>query len=1002
MRMNMLVGLWIAACCAVEAVAAAPAFKPEKKNAWDFWFAKDGDTYHAFYLEYPDAQTQPDQSRRHGGQWVGHAVSKDLVHWEARPTALKEAPARGIATGSCVRDGDRWCMLVTYQGFTLAESADLERWNWAGKAVFPACLKAEWKGEILGFRLLADPYVYPEKIDGWWYAAINAQIDGVPKAESGAQVLMRSKDLLHWESHRVISFPRKFERMETAQFWEKNGRWYLHFGGAGGAGGSHVYSADRFDGPYEEHPWSRITLSRVGDFYLGKRLVDPHGEDVFLAGQGYCGISLPQSMRYASDGKILFGTETPIAHFEGSTYGEGWTVEGTAFGTGPARGTLPGQMAVSGFAGKGLVNSFHGGDAAVGVLTSPRFMIDRKHIAFLMGGGGWKGATCMNLLVDGKIVRTATGPNTQPGGSEELEAASWDVSDMQGKEAQIQIVDAQRGCWGHINVDALVLCDQPPVARLRNVMRTIAIEQRWLQVPIKNGGAKCRMEVRDGTHVLHGFDVELAEGEPDWWAPLDVGAWQGKSLTLWVNKLSADSKGLDQVRVSETAVARTGLYEESLRPQLHFSPMRGWNNDPNGLVFYKGEYHLFFQHNPYGVNWGNMHWGHAVSTDLVHWKEVDEALYPDALGPMFSGSAVVDSANTSGFGKKGEVPLVLIYTAAGNPATQCMAYSLDGRHFTKYTGNPILSNITPGNRDPKVFWHVATQRWIMVLYVGHGKQQHTVQIFASANLREWQALSCVNGDSEGGHYLYECPDLFELPVIGGLGTRWVLFGANGEYAVGAFDGITFKPEEERLRGHGGSAYYAAQTFSDLPDGSRVLIGWLQTPSPGMPFNQAMTLPQELGLVATERGVRLTRHPVRELESLRQETDAFGPVDMAVGTANPLAHVHSELIELRIACTVSKDTQMTLGLRGIPVRFDASKQELWIGHHRAAWPVLKGQLALTIFVDRTSIEVFSQDGLLYAPVAVIPDAGNRRVAITVEQGTAQQVQGMVYTLKSCWK
>lgn len=703
-----------------------------------------------------------------------------------------------------------------------------------------------------------------------------------------------------------------------------------------------------------------------------------------------------------ADSGIVLGAETPIARFEGSAYDEGWVAEGTAFGKGPARGTLPGQMTVSGFAGKGLVNSFVGGDNAVGRLTSPRFIIERKHIAFLIGGGGWAGTTCINLLVDGKVVRTATGPNTQPGGSEALEPASWDVSDMQGKEAQIQIVDAQRGGWGHINVDDLVLCDQPPAVRLRNVTQTISIDQRWLQVPIKNGGAKCRMELRDGTNVLCAFDVELAEDEPDWWAPVDVGAWQGKRLTLWVDKLSAASKGLARIRGAEIAVAREGLYTEPLRPQLHFSPRRGWNNDPNGLVFYRGEYHLFFQHNPYGVNWGNMHWGHAVSKDLVHWKEVDEALYPDALGPMFSGSAVVDSANTSGFGKKGEVPLVLIYTAAGNPATQCIAYSLDGRTFTKYTGNPVLPNITPGNRDPKVFWHAATQRWIMVLYVGHGKQQHTVQMFASPNLREWQALSCVEGDQTGGHYLYECPDLFELPVVGGSGSWWVLFGANGEYAVGAFDGKTFRPEAERLRGHSGSAYYAAQTFNDLPDSRRVLIGWLQAPSPGMPFNQAMTLPQELGLVATERGARLTRQPVRELATLRQNAIAFGPVELAVGSPNPLAPVQAELIELRMACTVSAGVKIALDLRGIPLRFDADKQELTIGHHRTAWPVVKGELALTIFVDRTSLEVFSQDGLLYAPVAAIPDANNRRVAIAVEQGRVQQLQGTAYALRPCWK
>jgi sucrose-6-phosphate hydrolase SacC (GH32 family) len=995
-----LVCVFCACACLAGEARQVPAFQPKGHNAWDFWFAKSGDTYHAFYLEYPDKAALPDQSRRHGGQWVGHAVSKDLVHWEEHPVALKEAPARGIATGSCVRDGDRWFMLLTYQGFTLAESDDLEHWRWKGRALFPSELSAVWKGEKLAFRLLADPYVYPEKNDGWWYAAINSQIVGVPKETSGAQVLMRSRDLLHWETHNVICYPRRFERIETSQMWTKNGRWYLHFGGAGGPGGSHVYVADRFDGPYEEKPWSRIELPRVGSFYLGKRVVAPDGGDVFLAGQGYAGLSLPQRMTYLPDGKILFGDETAIADFNGETYGD-WTAEGAAFGQGPAHGTLPHQMRVEGFEGKGLVNSFFGGDGATGTLTSPSFAIERPYIAFLIGGGGWKDTTCMNLLVDGRVVRTATGPNVVPGGSEALEPASWDVSEFIGKTARLQIVDRATGCWGHINVDRIVACDCVPPPPQKNVTRTVTADQRWLLFPVKNGGKKSKVEVRSGADVLRFFDIELAEDDPDWWAPLDVGAWQGKTLTLWADKLSAGSKGLANVRTSDEAVPRDGLYREPLRPQLHFSPKRGWNNDPNGLVFFNGEYHLFFQHNPYGVNWGNMHWGHAVSTNLVHWTELDEALYPDALGPMFSGSAVVDRDNTSGFGRAGQPPLVLIYTAAGNPATQCIAYSLDGRTFTKYAGNPVVRNIAPGNRDPKVIWHAPTKRWLMALYAGQGEKHHAVHFLTSPNLREWSALSVVAGDSDGGHYLYECPDFFELPVAGDPASRWVLSAANGQYAIGAFDGTTFSPECERLRGHVGSAYYAAQTFSDLPNGRRVLIGWLQAASPGMSFNQGMTLPQELGLAKTAEGHRLTHAPVAELAALRTRSQRFGPLELTPGAANPLAGFASELSEVRLSCEVAPDAVVAVDLRGVPVRFDAAKQELTIGRHVSPWPIANGRLGLILYIDRTCVEAFSQDGLHYAPVAAIPDAAAKGLSIAVEKGAARAVCGEAFALTSCW-
>ena len=693
--------------------------------------------------------------------------------------------------------------------------------------------------------------------------------------------------------------------------------------------------------------------------------------------------------------------ETMIADFEGDAYGD-WKAEGTAFGAGPAKGTLPGQMNVEGFKGKGLVNSYAGGDGSVGTLTSPEFKIERKFISFLVGGGGWKDKTCMDLLVDGKVVRTETGPNVVAGGSEMLEPTSWDVSDLIGKTARIRIVDNETGGWGHINVDQIVACDSVPLLPKRNVTRDVAVGKRWLLLPVKNGAQKRNIEVRSGAEVLRFFDIELADGEPDWWASLDVGSWQGKTLTLWVDKLPAESQALASVKLADEPVSQKGLYEEALRPQVHFSPRRGWNNDPNGLVFFKGEYHLFFQHNPYGVNWGNMHWGHAVSKNLVNWTEVEEALYPDALGPMFSGSAVVDHANTSGFGKDGKPPLVLIYTAAGNPATQCIAYSIDGRTFTKYQGNPVVKNISGGNRDPKVLWHAPTKRWIMALYVERPNRLHTVQLLTSPNLREWTELSAVKGDADGGNYLFECPDLFELPVAGGAGTRWVIFGASGSYAVGAFDGTTFKPEAERLRGHWGTAYYAAQTFSDLPAGRRVLIGWLTAGSPGMPFNQGMTLPQDLGLFATPEGVRLTHAPVKELAALRERTQKFGPADVAPGGKDPLAGFEAELPELRVSCEMSADAAVRFDLRGVPVRYDAMKKELTIGAHTVAWPVKDGKLGLIVYVDRTCVEVFSSDGLLYAPVAVIPQADARKVSMTVEKGSARGVSGEVHALRSIWK
>ena len=323
-----------------------------------------------------------------------------------------------------------------------------------------------------------------------------------------------------------------------------------------------------------------------------------------------------------------------IADFEGDTYGD-WKTTGTAFGSGPAHGTLPGQQTVDGFQGKGLVDSFFNGDGSTGTLTSPEFQIERKHINFLIGGGGFAGKTCINLLVYGKIVRTTTGPNTEPGGSETLAPASWDVTELAGKTAQIQIVDEATGGWGHINVDQIVQSD---IGILSDVKRAFVIGAHCLNLPIKNGATKRKVTLLVDGKLQVANDIELADGTPDWWAPMDVSAWPGKTVTLVVDKLTETATALSTIDPGNTMRGAENLYREPFRGQFHFSSKRGWINDPNGLVFYQGQYHLFYQHNPYGVGWGNMHWGHAVSRDLIRWRELGDVLAPDSLGAMYAAA----------------------------------------------------------------------------------------------------------------------------------------------------------------------------------------------------------------------------------------------------------------------------------------------------------------------------------------------------------------------------
>lgn len=696
-------------------------------------------------------------------------------------------------------------------------------------------------------------------------------------------------------------------------------------------------------------------------------------------------------------------SETVLADFEGDSYAP-WRVQGDAFGSRPAAGTLPDQQTVSGFEGNGLANSYVGGDGSTGKLVSPEFTISNDYISFLIGGGNHVDTTCINLVLDGKVVRTATGS-----ADEKLELQGWDVRDLRGKRARIEIVDDATGQWGHINVDRIALTDQaPPIAQV-NATRQIPVAARWLNFPVKNGALKRWITVHvDGAEVRR-FDIELADGEPDWWAPLDVAEWKGRTIEVTVDRLPPDSEALANISNAADVPGTGDLYAEPLRPQFHFSARRGWLNDPNGLVYYNGEYHLFFQHNPYGREWGNMHWGHAVSSDLVHWREVGEALFPDELGTIYSGSAVVDEKNTSGFGRGGRSPMVLFYTAAGEhakepkPYTQAMACSIDGRTFTKYEGNPIIDEISAGNRDPKVYWHEPTRKWVMALW-GEEDGHHVVFFFTSPDLKKWTRTQALKGSRVGqGGFLFECPDFFELPVDGDpKKTKWVIFGANGEYGLGDFDGRRFTIEEGPYRGIGGDVFYAAQTFANEPKGRRVLIPWLRgAVSPGMPFNQCMGIPMELRLRTTPEGVRLTYTPVEELKSLRAAEESFAPLVLKSGETQRLPGVDAELVEVRAKLRPPADGKVTLSVRGIPVIYDAATGELSVNGVTAKARLDAGALDLAIYVDRTTIEVIASNGEAFIPLGVLPDPQNRRVEVSSEGGETTFAELEVFELKSAW-
>jgi len=442
---------------------------------------------------------------------------------------------------------------------------------------------------------------------------------------------------------------------------------------------------------------------------------------------------------------------------------------------------------------------------------------------------------------------------------------------------------------------------------------------------------------------------------------------------------------------------RSKLYQEVYRPQFHFTAKKNWLNDPNGLVYYQGEYHLFFQHNPSGINWANtIVWGHAVSSDMVNWKQLANAIEPDELGAIWSGSGVVDWDNTAGFQSGKEAAMVNIYTSAGKPFTQSIAYSNDrGRTWTKYKKNPVLGHIIGTNRDPKVIWHAPTKRWVMALYL----DANNYALFSSSNLKQWTRLCDIYlpGSSE-------CPDIFELPVDGDTeNTKWVFWGANGNYIIGTFDGRAFRRESDVLQGDGGANFYAAQTWNDIPnsDGRRLQITWMRDGKyPGMPFNQQMSFPCQLTLQTTPEGIRLYRQPIKEIKNIHKKEYYWNNQVLKSGE-NLLSDVQGELFHIQTEIEVESAAEFGFILHGESIRYTASNNELFCLGKSASLRPIQGKIKLEILLDRTSLEIFGNDGRISMSSCFLPDSRNRNLKIYSSGGSIRILSLKVYELGSIW-
>lgn len=436
---------------------------------------------------------------------------------------------------------------------------------------------------------------------------------------------------------------------------------------------------------------------------------------------------------------------------------------------------------------------------------------------------------------------------------------------------------------------------------------------------------------------------------------------------------------------------------ELLRPRFHFTSLRNWLNDPNGLVYVAGEWHLFYQYNAVGINWGPNSWGHAVSADLVHWRHLPIALDPDdEFGWIWSGSAVIDHGNTSGFGDGVKPPLVAMYTTGappqGKPVVQAIASSRDrGRTWTKYAGNPVIANIEHENRDPKVIWHAPTRRWIMALYLNH----NDFALFASPDLKAWTRLMTLQVAKAT-----ECPDFFPLAVDGNPAHElWVLWTGDGIYQLGTFDGATFTPTSAALLCELGPNGYAAQSWSDAPDGRRVQISWMRGGRyPYMPFNQQMSFPVELTLRSGSAGVRLHRLPVREIETLWTRTQRWSDHSLTPGqTLRP--EPGDGLYDCALEIAVEGEAAFHCRIHGHLLTYRGSSGTLTFLGRDMLVPLRSGRLELRLLVDRTSLELFAQDGAFSASFCLLPEAWDHPLEFSSEGGRCVIASGALRHLRS---
>lgn len=533
---------------------------------------------------------------------------------------------------------------------------------------------------------------------------------------------------------------------------------------------------------------------------------------------------------------------------------------------------------------------------------------------------------------------------------------------------------------------------------------SLDVTEDYLLLPIQDDAPEGKIcVVKDNEQKGTLMNVRLARERVDSYVPFALSAYKGQHISIEI-------QGVPETALCWKELKLSGSFDmankESFRPVYHHTPAYGWMNDPNGMFYKDGVYHLYFQYNPYGAVWGNMHWGHSTSTDLMHWKFEGCAIVPDAWGAIFSGSCVVDHENTAGFGKEA---VVAFYTSAkstpwGDIQMQSMAYSLDnGKTFTKYEGNPILTSSEKDFRDPKVFWYAPGKHWVMILAVG----QH-MEIYSSVNLKEWKKESEF-GAMQGAHGgVWECPDLVEIPIEGTREKKWVLIcnlnpggpfgGSAAQYFVGSFDGKKFvneSPTQTKWMDWG-KDNYATVTWNNAPDGRCIALGWMSNWQyannvPTRQYRSANTLARDLTLYREGQELYLKSTPSVEVKKARGKKVSIP--SFKVSEKHEMVNLFEEkqgAYEVEIVIQnagASKIAFCLLNDKGekVSMYYDLNRKQFVMDRSESGkvdfskdFPAVTvapvnvdKELTLRLFVDRSSIEAFGEDGKFVMTNLVFP-------------------------------